>query len=139
MPRSFLRDLEPRKRGYYGLYYRMIVWDQEHDKHKIPTWLWIVYWKLQPIRCILTFHNWYSEAAGLCAACRCGASEAYSTQLMHEYRWRPNTRKLVRALEEAEYSRDVGWESYHDAVKSFVAHIDKYHNGIYDEIYPVED
>lgn len=112
-----LRAVPADRLGYYGLLKHMLYWEDEHPGREIPRWAWRFYWWLQPLRCLLNYHDWYDTAAGLCSACRCGASSVHSNRVMCVYRWRPWMRDLASALEDAEYRADVWQGSFLDSIR----------------------
>ena len=95
-----------RRAHGHGLY----GWLLAHARSRI---VFRVYWALQPLRCRLGYHDWYSTAAGECSACVCGADESYPRVILWWSR-DPIKRLLASRLMEAEYSRDVAWQAFSD-------------------------
>ena len=104
-PRPEYARMPRRTLGYYGLRRWLMI-------RGCPDWLWRVYWWFQPLRCLFTFHDWYSTAAGLCSACRCGASGAWPTWIAHEYHFKPWFRQWAVRVEEAQFGWDLWSREY---------------------------
>jgi hypothetical protein len=112
--RPELRDMPPSRSGYYGLQRWMLI-------RGVPDRAWRLYWALQPLRCLLGWHNWYDVLAGEASACRCGAFGPYPNRLMHQYRWTPWLRLWAARVRDAEYRATFWYEEWLDEIKKRAA------------------
>jgi len=120
-----LRDVPKDRLGYYGVQRQLMY--LKDDGVAIPSWVWRTYWAFQPLRCRLGWHNWYSVAAGLCSACRCGKEAAHSTDVMHKYRWDRHARELASRLSESEFRAQVMEDAWKDSLQRWGEHLDAEH------------